>query len=76
MPLPGSLISGSQSLFGLKTELQFGKLTVTSVFSQQRGESSVINVQGGAQLSEYEVTVDDYDGIKKFLKKIILMKKL
>ena len=48
LPLPGSLINGSMSLFGLKTELQFGKLTVTSVFSQQRGESSVINVQGGA----------------------------
>ena len=66
LPLPGSLISGSQSLFGLKTELQFGKMTVTSVFSQQRGESSVINVQGGAQLSEYSVTVDDYDANKHF----------
>ncbi|MEN8156109.1 MAG: cell surface protein SprA [Bacteroidota bacterium] len=66
LPLPGSLITGSQSLFGLKTELQFGKLTVTSVFSQQRGESSVINVQGGAQLSEYAVTVDDYDANKHY----------
>ncbi len=66
MPLPGSLISGSQSLFGLKTELQFGKLTLTSVFSQQRGESSVINVEGGAQLQDYSVTVDDYDANKHF----------
>jgi cell surface protein SprA len=66
LPLPGSLINGSMSLFGLKTELQFGKLTVTSVFSQQRGESSVINVQGGAQLSEYSVTVDDYDANKHY----------
>ncbi len=66
LPLPGSLISGSQSLFGLKTELQFGKLRVTSVFSQQRGESSVINVEGGAQLQEYSVTVDDYDANKHF----------
>jgi cell surface protein SprA len=64
--LPGSLINGSQSLFGLKTELQFGKLTVTSVFSQQRGESSVINVQGGAQLQDYSVTVDDYDVNKHY----------
>ena len=66
LPLPGSLINGSQSLFGLKTELQFGNLRVTSVFSQQRGESSVINVQGGAQLTEYSVTVDDYDANKHF----------
>ncbi|NJK84942.1 MAG: cell surface protein SprA [Bacteroidales bacterium] len=65
-PLSGSLISGSQSLFGLKTELQFGKLNVTSVFSHQRGESSVINVQGGAQVSEFEVTVDDYDANRHF----------
>ena len=66
LPLPGTLISGSQSLFGLKTELQFGKLTMTSIFSQQRGESSVINVQGGSQLSPYSVTVDDYDANKHF----------
>lgn len=64
--LPGSLITGSQSLFGLKADLQFGKLTVSTVFSQQRGESSVINVQGGAQLNEYSVTVDDYDVNKHY----------
>ena len=66
LPIPGSLINGSQSLFGFKTELQFGKLTMTSVFSQQRGESSVITVEGGAQLNEYSITVDDYDVNKHF----------
>ncbi|MCG8700668.1 MAG: cell surface protein SprA, partial [Bacteroidales bacterium] len=64
--VPGSLISGSQSLFGIKTELQFGKLTVASVFSHQRGESSSINVQGGAQQTEFEVDVDDYDENRHF----------
>lgn len=66
LPLTGSLITGSQSLFGLKTELQFGKLTVTSIFSQQEGETSVIDVQGGAQLSEFEIRVDDYDANRHF----------
>ena len=66
LPLTGSLITGSQSLFGLKTELQFGKLTVTSIFSQQEGETSVIDVQNGAQLSEFEITVDDYDANRHF----------
>jgi len=66
LPIPGSLINGSQSLFGFKTELQFGKLTATAVFSQQRGESSVINVEGGAQLSEFSITVDDYDVNKHY----------
>ncbi|MBN1186330.1 MAG: cell surface protein SprA [Bacteroidales bacterium] len=65
-PLPGSLITGSQSLFGLKTELQFGRLTVTTVLSQQKGESSVINVEGGAQVSEFEITADEYDENRHF----------
>ena len=66
LPLSGSLITGSQSLFGIKTELQFGKLTVTTVFSQQKGESSVIEVKGGAQVSEFEVPIDQYDANKHF----------
>ncbi len=66
LPLPGSLINGSMSLFGLKTEMQFGKLRMTSVFSQQRGESQVIEASGGAQTSEFEVTADDYDVNKHF----------
>lgn len=66
LPLTGSLITGSQSLFGLKTEMQFGKLTVTSVFSQQRGESSVIEVQGGAQVQKFEITADNYDANKHY----------
>jgi cell surface protein SprA len=66
LTLPGTLITGSQSLFGLKTELQFGRMTVTSVISQQRGESSSINVQGGAQVTEYEIDVSNYDANRHF----------
>ncbi len=66
LPLSGSLITGSQSLFGLKTEMQFGKLTMTTILSQQKGESSVIEVQGGAQVQEFSITVDDYDANKHF----------
>jgi len=66
LPLPGSLITGSQSLFGLKTELQFGNLTVTNVFSQQKGETKVIEVKGGAQTQEFEVLADEYDANRHF----------
>jgi cell surface protein SprA len=66
LPLTGSLITGSQSLFGIKTELQFGKLFVTTVVSQQKGESSVIEVKGGAQQEEYELGIDQYDANKHF----------
>jgi cell surface protein SprA len=66
MPLSGSLITGSQNLFGIKTEMQFGKMTMTTILSQQRGESSTIEVKGGAQLQDYSITVDDYDANKHF----------
>lgn len=59
--VPGSLITGSQSLFGIKTELQFGRLSVASVVSHQKGESRSINVKGGAQETEFEINADDYD---------------
>ncbi|MGD0582333.1 MAG: cell surface protein SprA [Bacteroidales bacterium] len=66
LPLTGTLITGSYSLFGLKTEMQFGKLTVTTVLSQQKGQSSVVDVKGGAQLSNFEITADQYEANKNF----------
>ncbi|MCF8295362.1 MAG: cell surface protein SprA, partial [Bacteroidales bacterium] len=66
LPLTGTLITGSQSLFGIKTEMKFGKLRMTTVFSQQRGESSVIEVEGGAQLNDYEIWADEYEENRHF----------
>lgn len=66
LPLTGTLITGSYSLFGLKTEMQFGKLNVTTVMSQQKGESSVIQVEGGAQLSDFEIYADEYEANRHF----------
>ncbi len=66
LPLTGSLINGSYSLFGLKTEMQFGKLTVTTVLSQQKGQSSVVEVKGGAQQTEYEIYADEYEANRHF----------
>ena len=66
LPLTGTLITGSYSLFGLKTEMQFGKLSVTTVLSQQKGESSVIDVKGGAQLTDFEVYADEYEANRHF----------
>lgn len=66
LPLPGSLITGSHSLFGLKTQLRFGKLTVTSIFSKQNGETKVVEVRGGAQTKDFEVQADEYEANKHF----------
>ncbi len=66
LPLQSSLISGSQSLFGVKSELQFGRLRVTSVFSQQKGEKKEIEVSGGAQTKDFDIKADEYEENKHY----------
>jgi cell surface protein SprA len=66
LPLPGTLITGSHSLFGVKTQLRFGKLTVTSIFSRQNGESQVIDVKGGAQVKDFSFQADEYEVNRHF----------
>ena len=66
LPLNSSLISGSQTLFGLKTELQFGRLRATTVFSQQKGKKQEVNVQGGAQTQTYQLSADNYEANKHY----------
>lgn len=66
LPLPGTLISGTQGLFGFKTQLRFGNTTVTSVFSQQKTESRTIEVSGGAQTSRFEIKADAYEENRHF----------
>ena len=66
MPLNSSLISGAQSLFGVKTQLQFGKTTVTAVFSEQRSQSNTVVAQGGGTINEFELTALDYDEDRHF----------
>ncbi len=66
LPLTGSLIQGSQSLFGIKTQLQFGRLTVTSIFSQQKGSTSHIEVENGATKTDFDISADQYEINKHF----------
>lgn len=66
LSLPTTLISGVQSLFGVKTELQFGKLYVTGLISQQKGETKEINVEGGAQTEIFEIGADQYEENRHF----------
>ena len=66
MPLKTSLIKGSQSLFGVKSELQFGKLKVTSILSQQKSQTQSQEIQGGVQKQNLELTADNYDDNRHF----------
>lgn len=66
LPLNGSLITGSQTLFGVKTQLQFGRLTVTGIVSQQKGKKSEVEVTGGAQTNKFEVNGDNYEANRHY----------
>ncbi|PCJ81764.1 MAG: hypothetical protein COA49_04475 [Bacteroidetes bacterium] len=66
LPLQGTLITGSQSLFGLKLETQWGRLYNSTVLSQQKGERKEIEVKGGAQTQEFDIRADDYEANRHY----------
>ena len=66
LPLNSALIAGAQSLFGVKTRLQFGKTNVTAVFSEQRSQNNTVVAQGGGVLNEFNLTALDYDEDRHF----------
>ncbi|MGI9532889.1 cell surface protein SprA [Lutimonas sp.] len=66
MPIRNSLVSGAQNLFGAKMELQFGKTTVTGIFSQQRSQTRSVSAQGGAVLNEFDFKASNYDNNRHF----------
>jgi cell surface protein SprA len=65
MPLNSSLIRGAQSLFGVKTQLQF-ETTVTGVFSEQKSQTKSVVSQGGGTLQDFEMFALDYDNDRHF----------
>jgi len=66
MPIKNSLINGAQSLFGVKTKLQFGNTNITAVFSQQNSESKTVVAEGGASIQKFELRTTDYDNDRHF----------
>ncbi len=61
LPLNGSLIQGGRNLFGVKTEMQFGKTTVALIATQDKGETRETEVNGGAQITNYDIQAHNYD---------------
>jgi cell surface protein SprA len=66
MPLNSSLIRGAQSLFGVKTQLQFGKTTVTGIFSEQKSQTKSLIAQGGGTIQDFDLYALDYDNDRHF----------
>ena len=65
-PLNSTLITGTQQLFGIKSQLKFGNTTISSIVSYQESESQNITVQGGAQTNEFELSCLDYEENRHF----------
>ena len=65
-PTNSSLIKGASALFGVRADLQFGKLLLQTVVSQKTSNTSVVSSKGGTQLTTYEIEITDYDENKHF----------
>ncbi|GAB4092650.1 cell surface protein SprA [Flaviaesturariibacter terrae] len=63
----GTLIPGAQSLFGIKSQLQFGKLFVTGVLANQRSQRQSSNLQGSAATAPFAIRADEYEENRHFL---------
>lgn len=63
----GSLIPGAQQLFGIKTELQFGKLSVSAVLANQRSQRQSMTIAGGSSNMYFEFKANDYEENRHFL---------
>ena len=65
-PSNSSLIKGASSLFGVRTDMQFGKLKLQTVFSQKKSASKSVSSKGGVQLTPFELNVADYEDNRHF----------
>lgn len=66
-PLKSSLITGVQSLMGVKTQLQFGRMWITSVASIQRSVRKSMTIDAGGQIQYFELKADQYEENRNFL---------
>ena len=66
-PAKGTLMPGASTLFGLKTELQFGKLFVTTVLANQNSSVQKTQAQGGSGLQQFQIKADEYEENRHFL---------
>ncbi len=61
MSTPNSFIGGSQALFGIKSQMQFGPVTVTALASQQKAQSQTLTLSGGSSSQPISLHAYQYD---------------
>lgn len=66
MPLKTSLIQGSQVLFGVYSQMKFGRLTVDGILASSKSKRQEINITGKSQIQKFEITADNYEANRHY----------
>ncbi|HRB19989.1 MAG TPA: cell surface protein SprA, partial [Chitinophagales bacterium] len=66
LPLRSALIKGPQNLFGVKTQLKFGRLMITNILSQQKSKTESVRIENGAQTKKFTIKADEYEDNRHF----------
>tara|TARA_R110002072_G_scaffold303031_1_gene491510 strand:- start:2203 stop:9507 length:7305 start_codon:yes stop_codon:yes gene_type:complete len=64
--IPTSLIQGSQTLFGVTTQMKFGNTTVDLIAASSKGQRKEINIEGKAQVQQFELNADNYEANRHY----------
>ena len=65
-PSNNSLVKGASSLFGIRTDMQFGKLKLQTVLSQKKSSTKSVTSKGGTHTNAFEMDVTDYEENRHF----------
>ena len=65
-PSNNSLVRGASSLFGIRTDMQFGKLKLQTVLSQKKSSTKSVSTKGGTQTTAFEMDAADYEENRHF----------
>jgi len=66
METGNSLVRGGGSLFGIKAQAKLGAFELTSVISQQEGDSEVETISGGSQEQQIDIAPNAYEDDRHF----------
>ena len=65
-PSNNSLVKGASSLFGVRTDMQFGKLKLQTAISRKNSTTKSVSSKGGTQMTPFELDVANYEENRHF----------
>ena len=65
-PSNSTLVKGASSLFGIRSDWQFGKLKLQTVLSQKKSSSKSVSSRGGVQMPPFEIDAANYEENRHF----------